>query len=74
MSIDNMTERPTTVTYGEANAAGREAADQLIVRMKMTGNPTLLGAAMKDLIGRGTYGPEEIGFSQRLADQIIAAD
>lgn len=68
-----MTERPATKTYGELNAEGRERADALIVSMRATGNPTLLGAAFRTMIEGGEYGPEAIGFCQRLADQIIAS-
>lgn len=62
----------TQSEYGAQNALGREKADQLILQMRLTQNPTLLGAAIRDIVNGGTYGPVEVGFCQRLADQILA--
>lgn len=71
VTIDDMTERPDTSSYGALNKIGREKADDLIVRMRATGNPTLLGFAVRDMVEAGVYGPEGVGFCQRIADQIL---
>ena len=71
MSISEIARTPQS-TYGEQNAIGREKADQLILQMRLTQNPTLLGAAVREMVEGGNFGPVEIGFCQRLADQILA--
>ncbi len=75
MSIDQMTERPSDTeapsNYALENREGRDCADEVIVSMMATGNPTLLGKAVREMTDAERPIGYSVGFYHRLADQII---
>lgn len=57
--------------YAEACSEGRSRAKQLIEKMKITANPSLLGFVMSSIVDAGDHGGLEIGFYQGLAEHAI---
>lgn len=89
MSVDDITELPFVESkagrlinlwnakesgvYASDTKTGRDHADAFVDLTRRTPNPTLLGNIVKDMVGRGNYGPIEIGFFHRLSEHTNAA-
>ncbi|MES3151799.1 hypothetical protein [Sphingomonas faeni] len=64
---------PETGDYATDCAAGRTAADVLIVRMAQTDYTPALKDIVHEMIKIGRWGAVHIGFFQRLADRSVQA-
>lgn len=78
MTIDSHTDPDIAVLdsdsegdYSTACETGRQKGSNLIAQMRQEQNPTLLGAAIRQMVERGTFGPVEIGFCSIAALTLI---
>lgn len=60
-----------TLSWGEQNALGRDAAKQLVSEMRETLNPTALGHHINAMIKRGESSGVVVGFATYLAMEIL---
>lgn len=60
-----------TLPWREQNDIGREKARALIIEMKFTGNPTLLGHRVKEMIESGGYTGVSVGFFAEIASRLV---
>lgn len=58
----------------EQNKQGRRRAGELISIMRSEGNHLLLGNVVKEITRKGVYGPLEVGFYARIAEDIVDGD
>lgn len=61
----------TTGDWSTDNMLGSETADLIIQEMTRTGNPTLLGQAVRGLTRSGEYNGIHAGFFNRFSERVI---
>lgn len=59
------------VGYKEGNQRGASYAEELLLEVRKTQNPVLVGSVIRAMIGSGIWGAVEIGFCHRLALEMI---
>lgn len=52
-------------------ATGRRYADEMLARIRKNENPTALGHIVKAMVGHGQWGGVEVGFFQRLSEDLL---
>ncbi|MBH0113207.1 hypothetical protein I5E68_09640 [Novosphingobium sp. YJ-S2-02] len=55
----------------QGNCRGRDLAASTIASMREDFAPHMLGQVVRKIIERGEYGAEEVGFFQRLGEQLL---
>lgn len=61
----------STGIWSNDNRAGRQAALDLVHRMRVENSPVLLGRTAKSIMAAGIYGGVEVGFFQQIAELAI---